>query len=231
MTGARRVNSNMEPSTHSVGNANHAGDRSSEITLIINLHGPGPFNLNLNISTSAGPPTTSSLSPTPETPRRNASRGPVHHVGRDRPFHRSSSRGKPYSRPLRAHRLQVGPSHDEEVPETPQDQLELLLPPTSRHGIGDAEPPLPALVVPEHSVATESQDVQAADSPRSDLSNSSVTELDEEESVARFSPNNPLVTPTRKLLGFPDSPLNDYESNRALLRSYADEEEEGTQAA
>ncbi|KAJ7193156.1 hypothetical protein GGX14DRAFT_405770 [Mycena pura] len=226
MTGVQRVNGDMEPSNHPAGNTTHACDNSSGITLIINLHGPGPFNLNLNINTSAGPPVpTSSQSPTPETPRRNASRGPVHHVGRDRPFHRSSSRGKPYSRPLRAR--QVGPSHDEEVPETPQSQLELLLPPTSR--IGDAEPPLPALVVPGHSVATESQDVQAADSPQSDLSNSSVTELDEEESVARFSPNNPLVTPTRKLLGFPDSPLNDYESNRALLRSYADEEEEETQ--
>ncbi|KAJ7209972.1 hypothetical protein GGX14DRAFT_626199 [Mycena pura] len=171
----------MEPPASANINIGMPSDPST-VTLVLNIHGNGPYTVNINMNTALdarGPITP---------PRRDSA---LHHGAHTR---RSAARTTPYSRPTRGRLPSNTPRtpsmvkrttlpDDDEVPETPHSQQELLCNAPSGAASDQQRDPLPL--------------AQLVASPAK--SDSSITEPDSsvtEESPAPPSPGDTFFSVT-----------------------------------
>ncbi|KAJ7191486.1 hypothetical protein GGX14DRAFT_559017 [Mycena pura] len=169
----------MEPHASANINVGVPSDSSTGVTLILNLRGNGPFTVNINLNSA-------SEDRGPSTPPRNPHR--VSALRRDaHTLRRSVTRTTPYSRPSHGSSSTPRPlsminrttlAGDEEVPETPQSQHELLsyAPP----GVAHHDSPLRLAPVVASPAKSDSSITE---------SDSSVTAMDSQEDAPTYFEN------------------------------------------
>ncbi|KAJ7189319.1 hypothetical protein GGX14DRAFT_580796 [Mycena pura] len=222
----------MELPTSTEINVGVPSNPSTGITLVLNLNGNGPFTVNVNVNTAPAledPPITPL-----HTPRRGVLRTPRRGVSTVHPSRGAlthlSARMTPYSRPSPGRSgvpsdtpqfpVPSPTPQDDEVPETPQSQYELLcdvLP-----GAASDEPCLP---LPQFAAASPA------------TSDSSVTEPDSSiagETPRQLSPSNPFFSVTDSQVDAHFGPGYFERCSKNLLRGCIEfnkqEEEEESQA-